>query len=99
MFPYGMIAAANLLNRKTTREATPPKIETLKHFTDLSNEDFYNLLVKRSEKAGILEMLDMISNWQNFDTLNVKQKHRFVTETVDPSYYSLHNRIKRFLNR
>jgi hypothetical protein len=40
-------------------------------------------------------MADMILNWQNFDNLTHKQKVRFVTEVINPEYYSLKNKLKR----
>jgi hypothetical protein len=96
MFPYGIIIASNLLRRKGDAKSNPPKIETLKYFTDLPAEDFYKILVENSQKVGLLEMAEMISCWQNFDDLSDKKKKRFVTETLDPDYYSLKNNIKRF---
>lgn len=98
MFPYSAIAAANLLNnKKGERQHNPPKITTLNKYTQTSPEDFYNLLLKRSQTVGIFEMAEMITNWQDFDNLTEKQKIRFIRETETPEYYSFTNRLKRFL--
>jgi hypothetical protein len=99
MFPYGAIIASQMLNRKNKREAQPPQIETLSSFTKLSAEEFYDLLVERSKTAGIIEMCDLITNWQGFDKLTVQQRARFVKEIEEPEYYSIRNRLKRFFNR
>ena len=93
-----MIAAAQLLNKKGKRQPVPPKIATLRDHTDLSPEEFYKLLEEKAKVVGLLESLDMISNWQGFDDLSDKKKHRFVTETIEPGYYSIANRIRRFFN-
>ena len=99
MFPYSAIAAAHLLNNKSERQPNPPKISTLGEFTQTSPEDFYTLLVKKAQTVGICEMADMITKWQNFDSLTPNQKTRFVTETETPDYYSFANRVKRFLSQ
>ena len=99
MFPYGMIVAANMLNSKGERQANAPKIETLSEYTDLTPEQFYELLTTRAQNIGICEMVDLISNWQGFDLLRHKEKVRFVTEITNPEYYSIVNRIKRFIKK
>lgn len=99
MFPYGMIVAANMLNKKGERQANAPKIETLNEYTDLTPEQFYELLNIRAQNIGICEMADLISNWQGFDFLTDKEKIRFVIEITNPDYYSVVNRFKRFFKK
>jgi hypothetical protein len=99
MFPYGMIVAANMLNKKGERQTNVPRITTLNEYTELTPQQFYDLLTIRAQGAGICEMANMISNWQGFDSLSAKQKVKFVTETIDPEYYSLVSRVKRFFKK
>lgn len=100
MFPYSMIVAANmLLNNKGERQANAPKIKTLNEYTELTPQQFYDLLTVRAKGVGICEMADMISNWQGFDNLTSNQKVKFVTETINPGYYSLVNRVKRLFKK
>ena len=99
MFPYGAIIASQLLHKQTPYVPKPPKISTLGEYKQTSPEDFYNLLVNRGKIAGVMEMCDIISNWQGFDNLSPKQKFHFVTETETPEYYSIANRVKRFLTK
>jgi hypothetical protein len=99
MFPYGMIVAANMLNKKGERQTNVPRIDTLNEYTELTSQQFYDLLTVRAKSAGICEMANMISNWQGFDSLSAKQKVEFVTETIDPEYYSLVSRVKRFFKK
>ena len=98
MFPYGAIIASQLIHKQTPYVPKPPKISTLGNYTETSPEDFYKLLTNRGKIAGIMEMCDMISNWQGFDNLSDKKKRRFVIETETPEYYSIQNRFKRFFN-
>lgn len=92
-----MIAAAQLLKKKGKRQPVPPKIATLGEHTELSPKEFHKLLEEKTKVVGFLESLDMITNWQGFDDLPDEKKHRFVMETIHPGYYSVANRIKRFL--
>jgi hypothetical protein len=99
MFPYAIITASMLLNKSNPRPPKPPLIETLPNYIQMPTVQFYDLLVERSKTVGILEMRDMITNWQSFDKLLEKQKVRFVTETIDPTYYSIWNRLKRLFKK
>ena len=81
MFPYSAIIAANLLNKKGgQRQVNQPKIDTLNEYTLLAPEQFYNILTARAREVGICEMADMISNWQNFDSLSDVKKRLFLNE-------------------
>ena len=81
MFPYGAIIAANLLNKeKGQREANQPKIDTLSEYTESSPLEVYEQLTNTAKIVGILEMADMISNWQNFDSLSDVKKRLFLNE-------------------
>jgi hypothetical protein len=95
MFPYAIINASRLLGNKKTHTPKPPLIDTLPNYIQMPTEQFYGLLVAKSERVGLFEMCTMIDNWQNFDNLTVNQKVRFVKETIEPDYYSISNRIKR----
>jgi hypothetical protein len=99
MFPYAMINASLLLNGKKKHTPQPPSIETLPNYIQMPTVQFYDLLVERSKTVGLLEMCDMITNWQSFDKLSEKQKVRFVTEIINPEYYSIFNRIKRLFKK
>jgi len=94
-----MINASLLLNGKKKHTPQPPSIETLPNYIQMPTVQFYDLLVERSENVGLLEMCDMITNWQNFDNLSEKQKVKFVRETIEPEYYSISNRIKRLFKK
>ena len=95
MFPYAIISASRLLGNKKEYQSKLPLIQTLPNYIQMPTIQFYYLLVKKSEKVGVLEMSDIIVNWQNFDSLSENQKIRFVKETIEPEYYSIRNRIKR----
>jgi len=95
MFPYSAIIASQLLHKQTPYVPKPPKISTLGDYTKTSPEDFYNLLVNRGKISGVMEMCDIISNWQGFDNLSDKKKRRFVIETETPEYFSIKNCLKR----
>ena len=100
MFPYSMInASLMLINSKNKRKPNPPLISTLPQYTKMPTEDFYSLLIKKSEVVGIFEMADMITKWYDFDNLSYKQKIRFVNETIQPDYYSIRNIFKRLLKK
>lgn len=99
MFPYGMIIASQLLNKNSKRKPNPPLIDTLPNYIQMPTIDFYNLLVQKSERVGVLEMCNLIKNYQKFDSLSEKQKIRFVKETIEPEYYSILNRIKRLIKK
>ncbi len=99
MFPYAIITASRLLGNKKEHTPEPPKIETLQNYIQMPTADFYKLLVEKSKKVGLLEMCNMITNWQRFDNLSEKQKVRFVRETIEPEYYSILNRIKRLIKK
>lgn len=95
MFPYAIISASRLLGNKKEYRPKSPLIQTLPNYIQMPTVQFYYLLVKKSERVGLLEMSDMIVNWQKFDSLSENQKIRFVRETIEPEYYSIRNRIKR----
>jgi hypothetical protein len=95
MFPYAIISASRLLGAKNKNTPEPPLIETLQNYIQMPTAQFHALLVEKSETVGLLEMCEMISNWKGFDRLSEKQKLRFVKETIDPTYYSIWNRLKR----
>jgi len=99
MFPYAIISASRLLGNKKEHTPEPPLIETLQNYIQMPTADFYKLLVEKSKTVGLIEMCDMITNWQRFDRLSEKQKVRFVTETIDPTYYLIWNRLKRTLKK
>jgi hypothetical protein len=100
MFPYATINASLMLrNSENKREPNPSLVSTLSQYTQMPTEDFYNLIVKKSEVVGFFEMVDMITKWQDFDNLSYKQKIRFVNETIQPDYYSIKNRFKRLLKK
>lgn len=99
MFPYAMINASLLLNGKKKHTPQPPLIETLQNYIQMPTAKFHDLLIERSENVGLLEMCDMITNWQNFDNLSGKQKVKFVREIIEPKYYSISNRIKRLFKK
>jgi hypothetical protein len=97
MFPYVIISASRLLGNKKTHILEPSLIETLPNYIQMPTVQFYDLLVEKSKTVGLLEMCEMINNWQTFDNLSEKQKQRFVKETIEPNYYSIYNRIKRLI--
>jgi hypothetical protein len=99
MFPYGMIIASRLLGAKKQNTPEPPLIETLQDYIQMPTAQFHDLLVEKSERVGLLEMCDIAEDWYGFDNLSEKQKVRFVTETIDPNYYSIINRIKRLFKK
>jgi len=99
MFPYGIIIASRLLGAKKQNTPEPPLIETLQNYIQMPTAQFHNLLVEKSERVGLLEMCDMITNWKRFDRLSEKQKVRFVRETIEPEYYSAWNTIKRIFKK
>ena len=78
MFPYGAIIASQLLHKQTPYVPKPPKISTLGDYTETSPEDIYKLLTNRGTIAGIMEMCDIISNWQGFDNLSDVKKRSFL---------------------
>jgi hypothetical protein len=80
MFPYGMIIAANMLNKQGQRQSNPPKINTLNDYTEFTPEQVYDLLVTKAKTVGICEMADMITNWQNFDSLSDVKKRLFLAD-------------------
>jgi hypothetical protein len=94
-----MITASRLLSNGKPHTPEPPLIETLPNYIKIPTVQFYDLLVEKSERVGLLEMCDMIANRQGFDRLSEKQKIRFVRETIDPEYYSTWNRIKRLFKK
>lgn len=95
MFPYAIISASRLLGNKKEYTPEPPLIETLQNYIQMPTAQFHALLVEKSETVGLLEMCEMISNWQGFDRLSEKQKVKFVRETIEPDYYSFYNTLKR----
>jgi hypothetical protein len=100
MFPFAMINASLMLrNNKNKIKTNPPMISTLPDYIKITKEEFYGLLIEKSKKVGVFEMVDMINNWMHFDDLTEKQKIRFVTETINPEYYSIKNRLKRLLKK
>lgn len=80
MFPYGAIIAANLLNKDTQRTQNQPKITTLSEYTTASEEEVYEQLVNAAKGVGILEMANIISKWNDFDTLSDVKKRSFLHE-------------------
>jgi hypothetical protein len=100
MFPFAMINASLMLkNNKNKRKINAPMTSTLTNYIKITNEEFYRLLIEKSKKVGVFEMVDMINNWMHFDDLTEKKKIRFVTETINPEYYSIKNRLKRLLKK
>ena len=99
MFPYGIIIASRLLGAKKQNAPEPPLIKTLQDYIQMPIAQFHDLLVEKSERVGLLEMCDMIANWQGFDRLSEKEKIRFVRETIEPDYYSAWNTIKRIFKK
>ena len=99
MFPYSIITASRLLGAKKQNTPQPPSIETLPNYIQMPIAQFHDLLLEKSERVGLLEMFDMITNWQSFDKLSEKQKVKFVRETIDPTYYSIWNTIKRLFKK
>lgn len=79
MFPYSAIAAANML-KGAKRTPNPPRITTLSEYTTASAEEVYEQLVNKAKTIGIMEMADMISSWQNFDSLSDVKKRLFLHE-------------------
>jgi len=80
MFPYSAIVAANMLNKQGQRQANPPKITTLGEYTTATDLEVYEQLVESAKTVGICEMADIISNWQNFDSLSDVKKRLFLYE-------------------
>jgi hypothetical protein len=80
MFPYSAIVAANMLNKKGVVKTNPPKITTLGEYTTATDLEVYEQLVNAAKNVGICEMADMISNWQNFDSLSDVKKRLFLYE-------------------
>jgi hypothetical protein len=80
MFPYSAIVAANMLNKQGQRQANPPKITTLGEYTKATDLEVYEQLVESAKTVGICEMADIISNWQDFDSLSDVKKRSFLHE-------------------
>jgi|LakMenEpi05May12_1017382.scaffolds.fasta_scaffold40273_1 hypothetical protein len=79
-FPYSAIVAANMLNKQGIRQANPAKIATLGEYTASTDLEVYEQLVEAAKTVGICEMADIISNWQNFDSLSDVKKRSFLHE-------------------
>lgn len=78
-FPYGAIVAANMLRNKGEKRTYPqPKITTLSEYTAASEEEVYEQLVNSAKKVGIFEMSNIISKWNDFDTLSDVKKRAFL---------------------
>lgn len=100
MFPYSAIVAANMLNKQGQRQANPPKITTLGEYTIATDLEVYEQLVESAKTVGICEMADMISNWQNFDSLSDVKKRLFLYEYASTfkSKPTFIERVKDYFN-
>jgi hypothetical protein len=79
-FPYSAIVASNMLNKQGIRQSNPPKITTLGEYTTSTDLEVYEQLVEAAKTVGICEMSDIISNWQDFDSLSDVKKRSFLHE-------------------
>lgn len=100
MFPYSAIVAANMLHKQGQRQANPPKITTLGEYTTATDLQVYEQLVEAAKTVGICEMADMISNWQNFDSLSDVKKRLFLYEYASTfkSKPTFIERVKDYFN-
>jgi hypothetical protein len=69
-----------MLNKQAQRQANPPKITTLYEYTTATDLEVYEQLVESAKTVGICEMADIISNWQDFDSLSDVKKRSFLHE-------------------
>ena len=92
-----MVNTSRLLGNKKKHTPESPLIKTLENYIQMPTIQFYDLLIDKSKRVGLIEIFYMTSSFQNFDNLSEKQKAIFVRETIEPETFSLLNSIKRLI--